>query len=191
MDAIEHQLGVRPIFGGYHKTFGTKNALVNLNNQVYLELLAADDTNSEIARPRWMGVDLRTKNQITRWALKSHSLKKDTEILKKYNCEMVEIRKGSRTTEDGSLLQWNLLMPLASPEVELVPFLLDWGHSTKHPSAILPDMGCELITLYGTHPNPKVFTATFETLGYAFAIKQSNEVALKAVINSPNGIVEI
>lgn len=191
MDAMEYRLGVRPIFGGYHKTFGTKNALVNLNNQMYLELLAADDSNSEIAPPRWMGVDLRTKNQITRWALKSDALKTDTVVLKKYNPQMVEIRKGSRHTADGSLLEWELLMPLASPEVELVPFLLNWGNSVKHPSAILPNMGCELIALYGTHPNPEVFTTTFEALGYGVAIKQSNEVALKALIKSPNGMVEI
>ena len=55
MDDFEELLGVRPIFGGYHKTFGTKNALINLDKGVYLELLAADNSNMDVQKPRWMG----------------------------------------------------------------------------------------------------------------------------------------
>ena len=40
--------GIRPAFGGYHTTQGTKNAVVNLGNSCYLELLAADDANKDI-----------------------------------------------------------------------------------------------------------------------------------------------
>lgn len=191
INEFEQKLGVHPIFGGYHKTFGTKNALINLNDQVYLEFLAADDDNTEVAIPRWMGVDLLTKNQITRWALKSDALKKDAAIVKKYNPDMGEIRAGSRNSADGSLLQWQLIMPLASPEVELLPFLLDWSNTEKHPSELLPNMGCELIELYGTHPNPTLFRDLFKSLGYSFNIRPSKEISIKAIIKSPKGIIEI
>lgn len=188
---FEQKLGVRPIFGGYHKTFGTKNALINLNNEVYLELLAADDGNKEAPIPRWMGVDLLTKNQITRWALKSESLNKDAAIVKKYNPYMGEIRNGSRNSADGSLLKWQLAMPLAAPEVEIIPFLLDWSATEKHPSQLLPDMGCELLELYGTHPDPELFKDVFKSLGYSFNVRVSGEISIKAVLKSSNGIIQI
>jgi len=189
--AFEQKLGVRPIFGGYHKTFGTKNALINLSDSIYLELLTADDSNTNIITPRWMGVDFLSKNQITRWALKSNSLEGDATILKRYNPEMGEIRNGSRNSDDGSLLQWKLSMPLVSPEVEIVPFLLDWSNTEKHPSELLPNMGCELVELYGTHPNTDVFSSVFESLGYSFSIKKTDEISIKALIKSPKGIIEI
>jgi hypothetical protein len=191
VNEFEQKLGIKPILGGYHKTFGTKNALINLNNQMYLELLAADDSNSDIAQPRWMGVDLLTKNQITRWAVKSNSLDKDSAILKKYNQKMGEIREGSRITADGSLLQWQLIMPLPAPEVELIPFFLDWSKTEKHPSQLLPNMGCELIAFYATHTNPILAAGILKELESSLEIKTSNEISLKAVIKCPNGILEI
>ena len=188
---FEHKLGVTPIFGGYHKTFGTKNALINLNNQTYLELLASDDTNTSVARPRWMGIDFLLKNQITRWAVKSNRLDKDSEVLKKYKPNMGEIKRGSRNTADGSLLEWELIMPLPKPEVELIPFFLDWSTTEKHPSELLPDMGCELLKLYATHPNPDKITSLLGILQCDLEVIKSDITAIKLVIKCPKGIIEI
>lgn len=188
---FEKQLGVRPIFGGYHTTFGTKNALINLDNGIYLELLAADETNTDVKPPRWMGVDLLTRNQITRWALKSDNLEKDRVPLKMYNPEMGNIRSGSRNTASGSLLQWQLIMPLPSPEVELIPFMVDWSTSETHPHNELPNMNCELLELIATHPNPDLFSEAFQALGLKFRIDQSEEIGLKLRLNCPKGIIEI
>lgn len=188
---FEQKLGVRPIFSGYHKTFGTKNALINLNKNMYLELLAVDDDNAEVPPPRWMGVDLLHKNQITRWAVKSESLKRDSAMLKSHHPEMGKIQAGSRNTADGSLLQWQLSMPLPAPEVELVPFILDWSATDKHPSELLPDMECRLIELYGTHPNPETYATIFKDLECDFQIKKSDTIELKMILNCPNGVIEI
>jgi len=125
IEEFEAKLGVRPIFGGFHKSFGTKNALVSLGENCYLELLAADNKNTEVAKPRWKGVDMLQKNQITRCALKSNQLSVDSSILKIENPEMGTIRRGSRNIENGALLQWDLIMPLPHPEVELLPFMVD------------------------------------------------------------------
>ena len=104
---------------------------------------------------------------------------------------MGEIRNGSRNSADGSVLQWELILPLASPEVELLPFMLDWSKSEKHPSELLPHMNCELVALYGIHPNPEIFEKIFHELDYPLAIKKGNKIALKTVLKSPNGIVEL
>lgn len=193
-DAIldfEQKLGVRPIFGGYHKSFGTKNALINLDKNMYLELIAADDDNIDVLPPRWMGIDLLSKNQITRWALKSDDLEADSDMLRNHQSAMGKIQKGSRSTSDGSLLQWQLSMPLPHPEVELIPFILDWKKTEKHPSELLPDMGCTLVKLFGTHPSPEKFTPIFKALEYDFLIKKADRVQIKMILDCPKGVIEI
>lgn len=188
---FEEKLGVRPIFGGFHKAFGTKNALISLGDSCYLELLAADETNTAVSKPRWMGIDMLRTNQITRWALKSNQLKMDSEILKNLNPEMGSMRGGSRNIPNGGLQQWDLIMPLPYPEVELLPFMVDWSKSMVHPADALPDMGCSLIQLYGTHPDPKKFSLIFEQLNIDLDIKTSSNIKLTALIKCPNGPIEI
>lgn len=189
MDDFETRLGIRPIFGGYHQTFGTKNALINLDSGIYLELLASDNTNKVIKKPRWMGVDVLTKEQLTRWALKSTDLELDSRILKKHHPDMGRIMEGSRTMANSALLQWELSKPLPLPEVELIPFCIDWGSSEIHPHQALPDMGCTLIELYGTHPNPKAYNKVFAGLGIDFRVEKSPQICLKLVLESPRGTV--
>lgn len=191
MDDFERLLGIRPVFGGYHETFGTKNALIKLNKGIYLELLAADRANTKVQKPRWMGVDVLKKERITRWAQKSYSLEDDSLVLKKYNPRMGSIAEGSRKTVNGSLLKWKLTMPLPLPEVELVPFMLDWSQSEIHPYDALPEMSCEFVELYGTHPNPNQYVKILSALGISIGIKESSEIRLKMILKSPNGIIEL
>lgn len=188
---FENSLGVGAIFSGYHSSFGTKNALIPLDHECYLELLAVDSANTAVSKPRWMGVDLLQKDQITRWALKSNQLELDSETLKKIKPEMGTIREGSRKTEHGNLLQWKMIMPLASPAIELLPFMVDWSTSQMHPTDELPNKGCSLIALTGSHPTPEKFEAIFEHLQIDFQITKANEIVLNALIESPKGLVKI
>lgn len=188
---FEQKLGVRPIFGGHHKTFGTKNALINLDKGMYLELLAADDKNTLTKPPRWMGIDVLTKNQITRWALKSEQLNRDSSILKAYNPKMGSVSGGSRNIAKGSLLKWELILPLPTPEVEIIPFMVDWSQTETHPNDELPNMGCTLVELYGMHPDPDQLRETFKKFGMEFRINKAEKIALKAILKCPKGTIEI
>jgi len=188
---FERKLGVRPIFGGYHKTFGTKNALINLDRGIYLELLAADDSNTKVKKPRWMGIDLLSQNQITRWTLKSEQLETDSAILKAHDLKMGSISGGSRNTAKGSLLKWELILPLPTPEVEIMPFMVDWSQSETHPHDELPDMGCKLVELYGTHPDPDKIGKTLEKMGLKFHIEKAERIVLRAILQCPEGNIEI
>lgn len=191
MDDFESRLGVRPIFGGYHPTFGTKNALVNLHHGMYLELLAADNANNTAQRPRWMGVDALLEQQLTRWAITSNNLEGDAEVLQSYHPDMGQILDGSRNTTSGALLQWQLSKPLPFPEVELIPFCIDWSGSEIHPNKALPDMGCTLIELYGTHPKPDIHKPILDWLGIDLRIEKSAQISLKMVLQCPKGIVTL
>jgi len=185
------RLGVRPVIGGRHDTRGTRNALVNLDNGAYLEILAADDENTAVSPPRWMGVDVLTGPKITRWALKSDDLTADAAILKNTDPALGETKAGSRQRPDGSWLRWQLIMPTATPEVDVLPFMVDWSGSDVHPHEVLPDTGCGIINLFALHPEPGEVKTTLNTLGWDMPVLSAPEAGLRLVLRCPAGIVEL
>ena len=187
---FEELLGVVPVFGGYHGTEGTKNALINLGDECYLELLAIDQNNTAITAPRWMGIDELTSPKLIRWALKSNQLQKDSLYLESINKQMSTVKGGKRTTSDGHLLEWELTTPLATPEIELAPFLIDWKNTGNHPSHGLQE-GCSIEGLLMGHPQPNTYSQLFESLEIPYKIEKKSEISIKALIKSPKGMVKI
>ena len=189
IEYFKNLTGVTPVFGGYHKNLGTKNALVNLGNECYFEILAIDET-SAIKPPRWMGIDLITKPTITRWALKSANLERDSVILKSNNSLMADIKGGQRTLTSGEILKWQLTMPLSNPTIEVAPFLLDWSESAAHPTQHLP-VHCELMEIRFLHPSPPSIQAVFDYFGFEKFLEKGEEPSILIKLKTPNGIVEL
>ena len=187
---LENRLGVRPTFGGYHLTQGTKNALLNLGNQCYLELLAVDQENKDVTAPRWMGIDLIEQPRITRWALKSTELERDARILNNYDRHLGKIHSGQRKRSDGELLRWRMTLPTASPVVDLLPFMTDWQNSEAHPTDQLAE-DCTLVSILFTHPQPNHILPIFEQLGINLDITQGSDIRIQIKVRGPKGIVII
>lgn len=188
-EELTKSLGISPVFGGYHRTQGTKNALLNLSSGCYLEILARDDL-SQIASPRWMGIDLISASTITRWALKSTALHDDQSILQSINSEMDTIHHGNRDTASGGKLSWEMILPRASPTVELIPFMVDWSTSPSHPCDDL-DAGCHLVGLEFRHPQPGDINSAFNKLGINSSVIQAATPQIVATISGPHGTVVI
>lgn len=182
------QLGIAPVFGGQHQDRGTKNALLNLGNGCYLEIIAIDEWNTQVGPPRWMGLDVLQKPQITRWCLKSDNLAKDQALLKAYNPKMGEQWSGKRQTASGELLAWEMLLPLPEPEVEVVPFMVDWGASAFHPTERLEE-SCTYLDLVLTHPEPHKIERILNALAIDIVVQQGIEPAISLRVNTPNGLV--
>lgn len=188
MDVFEKSTGIRPVFGGYHTHQGTKNAIINLGEAAYLEFLTKDDTNLAISPPRWMGVDLIQNPQMTRWSLKSSDLAKDSAILKKYDDKLGEIQGGQRRMTNGELLSWQMIMPLATPAVNIIPFMTDWQKSTVHPTSQLPAQ-CRLLAMEFTHPEPQKLTSTLDQLALDLSVRKADKATIRAKIEGPAGII--
>lgn len=182
--------GVAPVFGGYHQTQGTKNALVGLGDKCYLEFLAIDPDNETIEPPRWMGIDLLAEPKLTRWAIASEGLEQEAAILEKEQTGLGEISGGERMTPSGKLLRWQLTLPRPEPEVELLPFLIDWSASEKHPADGLPEK-IKLLELSLTHPAPQRVQRLFEQLAINIVVKQADTIGITARLETPHGIMSI
>ena len=186
---FEQLLGVRPVYGGRHLQQGTKNALVRLGKGVYLELLAPDAENVHIEKPRWMGVDQLTNPKITRWATKAVLKEPYVEALAMYQPALAQVVKGERVTASGNQLSWKLTLPMPTPEVEVVPFLIDWEGTPVHPADALPDMGCRLHSWQVYSPTPNTIQPVFDALHLPFIVKKADDTVLKLTIECPNGLV--
>ena len=188
MEQFEKATGVLPVFGGYHLTKGTKNALVNLGNQCYLEILAIDDQNTNIAPPRWMGIDLIQQPLVTRWCLKSSNLQRDSEHLQRINPMLGVINGGQRKTSNGDILAWKMILPLATPAVDVLPFMVDWRKSTVHPTDnLLPTVGLERIQLF--HPQPEKQNSILRNLQVEIDVQEAPTASIKMHLKTPKGLV--
>jgi len=100
------------------------------------------------------------------------------------------IQGGQRKTSTGDTLTWEMILPLAVPAVELVPFMTDWQKSAVHPTHNLPQQ-CALISLSFTHPNPAMIQQVFDKLDVDILIEKGEKAVIRAKIKSPNGVFEI
>lgn len=187
---LESKLGIKAKIGGRHLTEGTKNAIINLGNKCYLEILAIDHNNKEIQGPRWMGIDLIQSPKITRWALKSSNINEDSKALSKHNPQMGQVQGGSRKMQNGDTLTWEIAMPLSQPEIEIAPFITDWSNSETHPTDNLNDQ-CELLELRLMHPKSHEFKNLFDTMNIDIRITFSEKASIGISIKCPNGIVQL
>lgn len=189
IEILEQKLGVAPVYGGRHETFGTHNALVGLGQNCYLEILAPDPANTSVEKPRWMGVDLTSEPVLARWAIVSGNIKKHASLLEKVNPEMGQIKPGMRKRADGSILKWQLSVPLPTPVIEIIPFIIDWQGSV-HPAENLDNV-CSVHSFELEHPNPDHCQFLFKDLSIDLEIQKGNSPLIRARLQTPNGIVEI
>src|SRR6201995_1127104 len=66
---VEERLGVRARDGGRHTGLGTRNALLALGSQTYLEIISADPDQPEPGRARPFGIDGLSRSRLAGWAL--------------------------------------------------------------------------------------------------------------------------
>jgi len=189
IDWFEELSGVRPSFGGYHKNQGTKNALVKIGERSYLEILAVDKHNLEISKPRWMGVDILKEPTLCRWAIQSEDLNADAAVLKDHNNQMGQIQNGHRKKDNGDDLNWSMILPLATPLIELAPFVIDWGTS-EHPATNFESI-CQLKALKFESSNFVGINKLFGTLNIESEILPSRSDRIVAVFETPKGTIEL
>ncbi len=186
---IERLLGVRPALGGRHPNWGTRNALLSLGEQIYLEVLGPDPEQHDFEGQRLFEVDKLSQSCLLTWVAKSGNLESLVHIAKKAGLDLGEISKGSRKHPDGTLLSWRLTDPNKIDYNGILPFFIDWG-ATPHPADSAPS-GCVLESFYGEHPEADRVQASLTALGIELEIKQALRPELVATIKTPNGAVEL
>lgn len=103
-----------------------------------------------------------------------------------------EVMSGGRSRPDGVKLSWRStrIAQWPPPGDGLVPFIIEWGAGTPHPSTDSPQ-GCRLLSLRAEHPEPEEIRRMFEAMGLDIKVAGASAPALVALIGTPRGETEI
>lgn len=186
---FENETGIKVQEGGRHINHGTHNALIKIGERSYLEFIAKDPMLSSPVAGTWMGLDHLQKDKITRWSLASRNIDADAQIINQYNNRLGLIKEGSRKKSDGTMLYWQMSNVLPDPEIDVIPFLLDWKDS-EHPTTGIP-LECKIIDFRIFSPNQQKTKTLFQNLAFKNEVGKRSALGLELVLETPKGIFEL
>jgi hypothetical protein len=189
MAELSQRLGVTPVLGGQHQTWGTRNALLALGPKAYLEIMGPDPSLSKPGLVRPFEIDKLYKPRLATWVARSVNLLETVKIGKQLGVDLGEVQSGSRTKADGTVLSWTMTDLTKHRERGIVPYFIDWGTS-KHPAEGAPQ-GCLLKEVKAEHPNPNHINFILKGLGLELQISHGKGISMMAMIETKNGIVEL
>jgi hypothetical protein len=196
IDYIRSTLAVEIPEGGFHKTMGTHNHLMQLGNDAYLEVIAIDPQAAIPEHPRWFNLDdalmresLRRQPRLITWVMNTADIKAVN-----HNSEIpigipTELSRDSLSwqvglTEDGRLLANGL-----------IPYVIQW-ETAPHPSGSMADLGCRLQSLEIFHNRPNWLRSVLASIGAGHLVNihslpDTETPYLSANIETPSGIVNL
>jgi Glyoxalase-like domain len=194
VDHVRHCLGIDMPYGRAHPYMGTRNHLLRLGEDVYLEVIAIDPHATPPARPRWFGLDdqravraawdngLRLRAWVARTA--------DIDAVLPLH-EAVVGRKTRFTVGDASF-HFSLTPDGALARQGIAPAVIDRGQRPLPPST-LPDFGARLQRFTVAHPQPAQVTALYELLriNNAPTVRKGPVLRYHAEIQTPAGVKEL
>lgn len=185
---VAEKTGVEAAFGGRHPGLGTHNALLSLGQRQYLEIIAPDPTQTTLA-PQFAFLQLATAPRLLTWAAATTDIHAIAARAHAAGFELNGPNVGSRTRPDGQTLTWKTLF-LKNDLSLLVPFFIEWGAASRHPSEDSPS-GCRLRTFEFASPQPELLRTAFRQLDLAATVRHRDEARLRAVLDTPRGMVEL
>jgi hypothetical protein len=186
---LAQRLGVRAAIGGQHPGRGTRNALIGLGPESYLEILAPDPAQPVPAGGRWFGVSESAPARLAGWAAKGTDLERVRARAEQRGVQLGPMTSGSRRRPDGVALSWTFTDPAMPLVFGLAPFFIDWGTS-PHPAASAP-RGPVLVALRGEHPRPELAREPLAALGVDLPVVAGPQPALVATLRTASGTVEL
>jgi len=189
IEAAEKLFGVHATPGGQHPGQGTRNALIALGPQSYLEIIGPDPEQVRPPGGRRFGIDDLNAPHLFTWVAKGKSLETFAAGAKAHGIDLGAVIPGSRMRPDGVLLKWTYTDPNTVLGDRLIPYFIDWG-SSPHPSETAAK-GVTLTGLRAEHPDARRVQTMLKQLGLALAVTRGQKPSLIATFDSPKGKVEL
>lgn len=178
--------GTRPVPGGAHPGYGTRNFLLGLGDGAYLEIVGPDPEQAEPKGPRPFGIDGLGEARLVTWAVRVEDVDAAVAAARAAGYDPGEPWEMARLAHSGTPLTWRLTLDVGHGHTGLVPFLIDWG-AAPHPSAGLPVV--PLVGLEAVHPDPDRIEAPLAAIGAKLPLKAGNRASLAATLFGESGLV--
>ena len=179
---VEDALGVALQAGGAHDVFFTHNALLGLEDGLYLEAIAINPDAPRPERPRWFDLDRFSGGpRLTNWICRTQDLGASLQLLPDDMGAPVELQRGD--------LRWRMAVPQSGilPFDNCAPALIEWQTKT-HPATRLKSSGVTLRRLTISHPAGQVLADMLSPLWCDDRVEiEEGEMGLNAVFDTPHG----
>jgi len=183
---VEERAGVRAALGGVHPGRGTRNALLSLGPQCYLEILAPDPQQQTLAWFR--NLPQLSEPRLVGWMLHPGDLTALAERLRHSEIACDGPRENSRQRPDGRTLRWKLLR--VDDQAGLLPVLIEWSPGSPHPAEDAPG-GCSLLEFEVFAPDPERVHLVLRLVGGDLSVARGDRPRIRARIAGPKGMVEL
>ncbi|MEM9577708.1 MAG: VOC family protein [Pseudomonadota bacterium] len=179
---VEEALGVSLQPGGKHDVFHTHNALLGLEDGLYLEAIAADPDAPLPDRPRWFDLDrFAGAPRLTNWICRTQTLeaalgKGPPGLGKPVHLSRGDLRWRMAVPEDGIL-----------PFDNCAPALIQW-ETEIHPVQLLKPSGIRLSALVVSHPQATALEQALADMLFDERVRfQVGPAGLRASFETPHG----
>lgn len=179
--------GVRPVVGGSHPGFGTRNELVSLGGDVFFELIAPDPAQEASSAGRAAEIAALPQPRLLTFAVQTTDMDRACEKATRAGLTVTRRTEMSRTRPDGVKLSWTVAHFQLDGYEAVVPFAIDWQGS-PHPSTTTPT-GCVLRNLTVLHPRPEKLVRVYAELGLDIAVAGALRPGFAVAMDTPNGEV--
>ncbi len=182
---------MKAVHGGSHPGVGTRNALLSLGDQSYLEIIAPDPAQTAFR----FRIDLPslTEPRLISWAATGENLEAIRRVCESAGYRVLGPEEGARARPDGKKLRWTVLWVRSGfdqPGVEAMPFFITWEEGSIHPSQDSTP-GCRLTSFRILHPDPVALHDAMQRFGIQADVERGPQVRLVASLDTPKGKVEI
>jgi len=182
---VEERAGVRAKFGGKFPD-GSRNALLSLGTGHYLEIVASDP--AQAAAPDERGLRQLSSPRLIRWAIHTEDIVAVKRAAEAAGVKTIGPQPGSRQRPDGKLLRWQVLgFEQTTP---LVPFFIQWGLGSPHPSSDSPQLGTAKSLRFET-PQPDELRRVLHGVAIEADIRKSNLPRIVLAVQTARGEIEM
>jgi len=186
---LEERFGVEFGGGGRHAAWGTRNRILPLGDDLYLEVIGPDESRPEMAGQRILGVDQMEAPALAWYAVRPFLMPLTCGEFETAGYVPGEVIAGRRELPDGGELGWQMTDPHVRLVDGLLPLVIEWDLGSKHPGAVATP-GMSLVDFRLEHPDAATLSDTFVTLGLQ-PVHAAEAPRLRAVFETPNGRVEL
>ncbi|MAI53897.1 MAG: hypothetical protein CBC55_06110 [Gammaproteobacteria bacterium TMED95] len=190
IDELEVLTGVRAVPGGSHPGMGTRNALLGLGSQQYLEIIAPDP-NQDLPGSLGEALIQHGGSGIRSFAVATDRLAAVETLAEVFGFASRGLTPMSRTEPELGRLEWRLCFL----KHRLLPFFIDW-QASPHPSKTAVK-GCSLMAMTVLLREPSAYREFISQLDLqTLALKVQTSTASEpegftATLMTPRGIVEL
>ena len=183
---VEERTGARAKFGGNHPGRGTRNALLSLGRNHYLEIIAPDPEQANVPDDREL--KQLASPRIIQWAIHSEDIAAAKREAEAAGVKTIGPQPGSRQRPDGKLLRWQTLG--IEETTPLVPFFIQWETGTVHPSSDAPPLGTPKSLRFET-PQPDELLRILRGAGIEADIRQAAQPRIVLLVETAKGVIEL